>query len=152
MATKKNTTDEVLDTEVVDVKTKPSEVDLLKIIAEMQKKIETLESGKPTETKVTITSDSVVKGERVLSKEMKDEISRQEEKVLYLPLYDGDRYKDDIFVSVNDKNIVINRKLAYEKGGVLIPRWAYNIIKESEKNVIRLNSLKSIKCFKIIIA
>ena len=67
---------------------------------------------------------------------------RMNEKVLFQPMFDGVTYKDDIFVSINGKAYLINRREAYKKP-IYIPRCVYDIIKESEKNLLELNTVKS---------
>lgn len=146
MATRKakEVIDEVTE-EVVETKeTKASSDDAMKAMLEtiksLQKEIETLKADKQNINLSVSNKDMEIK--RVIPKHIKEEMERMNEKVLFQPLYDGDKYKEDIFVSINGKPYLINRKKAYEKP-VLIPRCVYDIIKESEKNLLTLNVIKS---------
>ena len=141
MANKKATTDEVVE----EVKPSKSASDdtmklMLETINSLKKEIETLKAEKQNINLSVTNKDMEVK--RVISPEIKEEMERMNEKVLFQPMFDGVTYKDDIFVSINGKAYVINRKKAYEKP-VLIPRCVYDIIKESEKNLLTLNVIKS---------
>lgn len=141
MATKKAIVDEVVE----EVKPSKSASDdtmklMLETINSLKKEIETLKAEKQNINLSVTNKDMEVK--RVISPEMKAEMERMNDKVLFQPMFDGVTYKDDIFVAINGKAYLINRKEAYKKP-VLIPRCVYDIIKESEKNLLSLNTVKS---------
>lgn len=68
-----------------------------------------------------------VKAEEV-SPEPKDEKAYWEELVPYKAIYDGDKYKDDIYVGVNGKSWLIKRGEE-----VMIPRNVLAAIEDSER-------------------
>lgn len=147
MAGRKKVTDEVVE-EIEEVVTETKETNtsddtmkaMLDTIKSLQKEIETLKAEKQNISLNVTNKDMETK--RVIPQSVLDEMNRMNEKVLFQPMYDGATYKDDIFVSINGKAYVINRKKAYEKP-VQIPRCVYEIIKESEKNLLNLNVMKS---------
>lgn len=113
MANKKATTDEVVE-EVKPSKTASD--DTMKIMLEtinsLKKEIETLKAEKQNINLSVTNKDMEVK--RVISPEIKEEMERMNEKVLFQPMFDGVTYKDDIFVSINGKTYLINRREAYK--------------------------------------
>lgn len=113
MANKKATTDEVVE----EVKpSKSASDDTMKIMLEtinsLKKEIETLKAEKQNINLSVTNKDMEVK--RVISPEIKEEMERMNQKVLFQPMFDGVTYKDDIFVSINGKAYLINRREAYK--------------------------------------
>jgi|AntDeeMinimDraft_6_1070357.scaffolds.fasta_scaffold04865_2 hypothetical protein len=54
--------------------------------------------------------------------------ARLKERIPFKALYDGEKYVDDITVTVNGTNYVIRRGIT-----VMIPRFVYNVLSEQER-------------------
>lgn len=100
-----------------------------KMLAEAEKKIAERLAGVPM-----ATTTNVNPREKVIRRNKKTTLKEEEikeymdEKVPFYAMKDNDKYKDDIFVSVNGENCLIKRGEQ-----VMIKRKFYEVLKQSDR-------------------
>jgi hypothetical protein len=132
MATKK---EDAVELNTADKMLEEANAKIEKMLADAEKTIAMKMSMLNMVTPVGAKKDAIRRNKRMTPEE-KAQMDYMEEKVPFRAFKDNDKYKDDIFVSVNGENCIIKRGVE-----VKIKRKFYDVIKRQENQDDYTNSL-----------
>lgn len=107
-----------------------------KMLADAEKKIAEKIAKVGVSTTTTNPRELVIRRNKKTSQHEEEVKEYMEEKVPFYAMKDNDKYKDDIFVSVNGENCIIKRGEQ-----VMIKRKFYEVLKNSDKQDMKTYEL-----------